>query len=935
MLCLLAAWAVPGADLQDAPQAGAATFRTGAKLVMVPVVVRDREGHTVTDLGRDSFQVFDKGKPQPIEAFSVERSDANQLATATMVAATHFIAYFFDDVSLHDFGTVAPLREAALHNIAGLQPSDRAAIFSSSCRLVMDFTDDRAKLQEVVSRLEPNPIRVCRVAQTLPLQIALLQALVSRMTHLPGAKRIVIVSAGFPVNRDEQKIREALIDEAVRAKVSIDSLHIIENRSGMGSAPPPDPSWRPYSRDIPSDSALDAYGENLNLVADGTGGTVVEAGNVPEAGLRQLATPDCIYLLSFVPEGTADGSYHKLKVTVKDARKLTVRSRAGYYAAQTAVAHASAAAMPPSEPAAVAEQPAANTAPPLVPRPVAQPQPGEITAHEEKLTLQPRSDQPQAGEIITREEVPTFQSRVNLVRVPVVIRDKQGHTVGSFQKQDFQLTDRGKPQEIAQFALEGSAVAVGDGHARPAAAVSEVAKEPAAAAPKPAVPSRFVAFVFDDPHLTLGDLMNARIAALKHIEKGIPPQERVALLTLSGNVTLEFTDDPVKFRQALMKVMPIPPRVHFPPATFYMADQWLNRDDQTVLQMQTNITIDCLQNPPNPGRIAEDTLRRVADEGRGDATNAFRVLNNAVRLLGSMPGDRIMILTSPGMYLPDDLQRELSESIDRATRSGVIINTLDARGVYTVDPTGDIPNCRLTLPWTEQQVAKYNHDEMSTQGLVLGTLAYSTGGTALAQNDLAAEFDRLANPPEYVYYLGFYSKDLKPDGRYHEIKVTLANSKGLSIEARKGYWAPAHEEDATAAATREIGEAVFSRDEVHDLPADMRTAVSRGQGTAAELAVMANIDLKLLHYGKAEGRNSDDVTVVAAVFDRNGNYLEGKQQLLKLRLRDETLAGLERRPPETLKTTFNLSPGTYLVRLVVRSAEGGALTTTSGSVEIP
>jgi hypothetical protein len=41
-----------------------------------------------------------------------------------------------------------------------------------------------------------------------------------------------------------------------------------------------------------------------------------------------------------------------------------------------------------------------------------------------------------------------------------------------------------------------------------------------------------------------------------------------------------------------------------------------------------------------------------------EATNAFRILNNIVRLLGSMPGDRIMILVSPGMYLPDELQKE-------------------------------------------------------------------------------------------------------------------------------------------------------------------------------------------------------------------------------------------------------------------------------------
>ena len=936
MLSVLAACAARGTDFQDSPQASVPTFQTGAKLVLVPVVVRDRDGRTVADLGRDSFEVFDKSKPQRIAAFSVERSEAaapTETTPAAAAAPAHFIAYFFDDVLLHDFGIVAPLRDAALHNIASLQPADRAAIFSSSCRLAMDFTDDRAKLQEVVSKLQPNPIRICRVTPTLPLQITLLEAVVSRMAHLPGAKRIVIVSAGFPVNRDEQKMREALIDDAVRAKVTIDSLHIVENRGSVGDAPPRQNAVSMRSLGVESDSA-NVNSENLNLVADGTGGAVVEAGNAPEAGLRQLATPDCIYLLSFVPEGKADGSFHKLKVTVNDSRKLSVRARGGYYATETAAERASAqTGVQPVGPSVVA-QPATSASPPA-----AQVQPGEITAREERPTFQTQSGQPQAGEVTTREEIPTFQSSVNLVRVPVVIRDKQGHAVGSFRKEDFQLTDRGKAQSIAQFAVEGSAAAQpspeGAGHARTATPETAIPLAPAGEGPKPVVPSRFVAFVFDDVHLKLEDLTTIRVAALKHIEQGIPPQERVALLTLSGNVSLEFTDDLAKFRQVLMKVMPIPPRMHFPPASFYVADRWVKGQDPAIMAMQVAITNDCLQNPPNPGRIAEDTLRAVANEGWGDAINAFRTLNNIVRLLGSMPGDRIMILTSPGMYLPDDLQRELSESIDRATRSGVVINTLDARGVYTIDPTGDVPNCRLTNPWTEQQVAKYNHEEITAQGLILGDLAYATGGTALAQNDFLTEFDRLANPPEYVYYLSFYPKDLKPDGRYHEIKVTLANAQGLSVQARKGYWAPAHTEDAAAMATREIGEAVFSRDEVHDLAVDMRTAVSRGQGNAAELAVMANIDLKLLHYGKADGRNSEDVTVVAAVFDRNGNYLEGRQHRLKLRLRDETLANLEQRPPQTLKSTFNLSPGTYLVRLVVRSALEGAMTTTSGSVEIP
>jgi hypothetical protein len=77
------------------------------------------------------------------------------------------------------------------------------------------------------------------------------------------------------------------------------------------------------------------------------------------------------------------------------------------------------------------------------------------------------------------------------------------------------------------------------------------------------------------------------------------------------------------------------------------------------------------------------------------------------------------------------------------------------------------------------------------------------------------------------------------------------------------------------------------------------------------------------------------VTVVAAVFDRDGNFIAGKQQVLKLRLRDETLANLEDGPSESLKATFNVSPGAYLVRLVVRSSVQQNMTALSRSVEIP
>ena len=559
----------------------------------------------------------------------------------------------------------------------------------------------------------------------------------------------------------------------------------------------------------------------------------------------------------------------------------------------------------------------------------------------------------QTGEVTSRDETPTFQSSVNLVRVPVVVRDKAGRTVGGLQKSDFHLTDLGKPQEIAQFVVEGSAAAKPTERQTKA----EIPDEPAAAA-KPVAPTRFVAFVFDDVHLTVDELANVRVAALKHVEQGIPPQERVGILTLSGNVSLELTNDLAKFRETLAKIAAIPTRTHFPPASFYMATQFIRSPGDesltctstpscavtcdprmpAVLATQTSVTADCLHltceqiqaAPP----IARATLRSVYNDGAGEAANAFHILNNIVRLLASMPGDRVMILVSPGIYLPDELQRSLSESIDRATRAGVIINTLDARGVYTIDPSAGVQGCALTDHVAQQQIAQFDHEALTNQGLILGTLADATGGTALSDNDFLGGFNRLANPPDYLYYLGYYPKELKPDGKYHEIKVTLANGQGLSVRARKGYWAPSKLEDAATAATREIGEAVFSHDELSDLPLDIDTEFYKTAAADAKLKIVAHLDIRQLHLRKADDVNRNDITVVCALFDGNGNYLKGVQKVVELRVKDENVEH-RRNLGLTMNADFDVKRGGYMIRVVARDAEGQQMATANDVMEIP
>jgi hypothetical protein len=216
----------------------------------------------------------------------------------------------------------------------------------------------------------------------------------------------------------------------------------------------------------------------------------------------------------------------------------------------------------------------------------------------------------------------------------------------------------------------------------------------------------------------------------------------------------------------------------------------------------------------------------------------------------------------------------------------------------------------------------------------LMALAEDTGGTLNRDNDFFGGVRKAAATPEYLYVLGFVPQDLKVDGKFHPLKVTMNAGEKVSLQARRGYWAPKRLDDATAASRQEIESAVFSREEIHSLPVEMHTQVTK-TGGAQKLNVITSVDLKLIHLRKVDDRNRNDVTIIAAVFDGNGNFVAGQQKILQLRLRDETVRALDQKPPVNIDTNFDVQPGAYLVRLVVRDDEGQQITAENAGVQVP
>jgi len=214
-------------------------------------------------------------------------------------------------------------------------------------------------------------------------------------------------------------------------------------------------------------------------------------------------------------------------------------------------------------------------------------------------------------------------------------------------------------------------------------------------------------------------------------------------------------------------------------------------------------------------------------------------------------------------------------------------------------------------------------------------MAYGTGGTFFHNsNDLDGGLKIAGGVPEVSYVLGFSPQNQKMDGKYHTLKVSLAAKQKYTIQGRRGYYAPKKLDDPQEMEKQEIQEAVYSQDEIDDLPLNLQTQYFKTENTGARLSVVSHLELKGIHFRKAEGRNFDNLTVATVVFDENGNYVTGGEKIVQMRLFDATFERLTR-TGLTVKSSFEVKPGKYMVRQVVRDSEGAQMAARNGTVVIP
>jgi VWFA-related protein len=546
-----------------------------------------------------------------------------------------------------------------------------------------------------------------------------------------------------------------------------------------------------------------------------------------------------------------------------------------------------------------------------------------------------------ASEVSTRDNPATFRVRVNLVLVRVVVRDGQGKVITGLKKEDFQLSDNRKPQVISTFSVETpeSHKVAPSTPATPADADGEASVHAAAVA---ALPQRFVAVVFDDTNMLMQDAVFVRDAATR-LFGALAPTDRVGMFSTSGQFTRDFTQDHESLKKSLLGIVPRPVGAagfhDCPEVTYYQADLIENKHDSQALAVATEDALSCAFNDDPKMRqqaqqLAQAGSARALASGDAQIEYVYRHLEETMRRLSVMPGQRILALVSPG-FIVTTLTLESSDLVDRANRANIVINTIDARGLYAPDLLGDISDPPHDSMRAAGFKSTYRIAAQNAQMDILAQLADGTGGTFFHnRNDVDEGLRQAAAAPAVSYLLGFSPQNLKVDGRYHTLKVALTSKQKYALQARHGYYAPRSIADPAEAAKQEIQEALFSQDEIHDLPVELQTQFFRKDEAQARLAVLTHVDIKGIRFRKTDGRSRDNLTVATAIFDENGNFVTGGEKIVEMRLLDKTFDRLSH-SGFTLKSSFDIKPGTYLVRLVVRDAEGSQMAARNGAVSIP
>jgi len=375
------------------------------------------------------------------------------------------------------------------------------------------------------------------------------------------------------------------------------------------------------------------------------------------------------------------------------------------------------------------------------------------------------------------QQPPAFPAGVELVRIDVVILDKDGRPVTGLTATDFEVTEAGKPHAIASF--EPVVVRSPTG---PSAPLVEPARTSQPIAPDPQESRYFLVF-FDDVHMGAVATEQVRRQLEVFLERETHEGDWVTMVSpLAG---LRWTARTAFERRQI-------------PAVVQGLRGQLVRDRKTDFEEKRMSDFEAMQivefgaginsAPPPPDQnstFKENptlTAERIYATAKRQIQQTLGGLLDSLESLMSLKGHKSLIFFSEGFIKSPRLMHDYDRAIELARRAHVAI--------YFIDPRGLRSNLNMAEALTEFNAINPLEGpnplvDQDTNGGGSLYLSIATGGRASMSNDVTDLFRQAAVESAAYYLIGFQPLAGEPGERKIKVRV---RREGLKVRAPDRYF---------------------------------------------------------------------------------------------------------------------------------------------------
>ena len=511
---------------------------------------------------------------------------------------------------------------------------------------------------------------------------------------------------------------------------------------------------------------------------------------------------------------------------------------------------------------------------------------------------------------------PILRVNSNIVLTNVVVRDKKtGAPIRGLKASDFTVTENGKPQQIVSFDFQTVDEAARLNEATISGTTPTVAQmldRSIGADTAQLRDHRLIVLFFDTASMQPEDIDRAVNAADDYINKKMAPADLVAVASLGTTLSLDhdFTAD----KQALLTTV-----AKFNGST----------DSAGLAAGSTATTTENTSDNSNAFQ-ADDTEYNDLNTDR-----ELYAIQAIAKSLQRVDQRKSMLYFSGGLSRSGvENQASIRSATNAAARANMAIYTVDSRGLQALPPLGDASSAsvRGNSPFSGASMQSRLDSNAGSQEL-LSTLASDTGGTFFGDsNDFAPAFQQIQHDTEAYYILGFRSSDLARDGRFRKLQIKL-NRNDARLEYRPGYYAPAdfqHQktEDREAA----LNEQLRSDSPAVDVPLYLEAFFFREQPNLYTVPMSLIVPGSAIPFTRTKDQDKATLDIAGQVKNAQGIAVGNARETVKLSVDGAT--GAVRRNIQ-YGTSFQLAPGHYHVKFVVRENETGNMGSFETDILVP